>query len=143
MFVTGEISPGWNVIASYAYADPRVTEDNSIPVGKQLPGAAQNIASLWTTYIIPKGNLKGFGGGLGLYYVGDRFVDSVNTFKLPSYLRTDAALFYRQGKFDAALNFQNLFDVNYFETAFGSTPTDTTVYSGYPFTVNFTLGWKF
>ncbi|MEH1846504.1 MAG: TonB-dependent siderophore receptor [Nostoc sp.] len=143
LFVTGEISPGWNVIASYTYADPRVTEDNSIPVGKQLPGAAQNIASLWTTYIIPKGNLKGFGAGLGLYYVGDRFVDSVNTFKLPSYLRTDAALFYRQGKFDAALNFQNLFDVNYFETAFGSTPTDTTVYYGYPFTVNFTLGWKF
>ncbi|MEH2455079.1 TonB-dependent receptor domain-containing protein [Nostoc sp.] len=59
---------------------------NSIPVGKQLPGAAQNIASFWTTYIIPKGNLKGFGGGLGLYYVGDRFVDSANTLKLPSYL---------------------------------------------------------
>ncbi|MEH1833311.1 MAG: TonB-dependent receptor [Nostoc sp.] len=143
LFVTGEISPGWNVIASYAYADPRVTEDNSIPVGKQLPGAAQNIASLWTTYIIPKGNLKGFGAGLGLYYVGDRFVDSAEAVKLPSYFRTDAALFYRQGKFDAALNFQNLFDVNYFETGFGSTPTDTKVYYGYPFTVNFTLGWKF
>jgi iron complex outermembrane receptor protein len=143
LFVTGEISPGWNVIASYAYADPRVTEDNSIPVGKELPGAAQNIASLWTTYIIPKGNLKGFGAGLGLYYVGDRFVDSANTLKLPNYVRTDAALFYRQGKFDAALNFQNLFDVNYFEGAFGSTPINTTVYYGYPFTVNFTLGWKF
>ncbi|MBN3947339.1 MAG: TonB-dependent siderophore receptor [Nostoc sp. NMS7] len=143
LFVTGEISPGWNVIASYAYADPRVTEDNSIPVGKELPGAAQNIASFWTTYIIPKGNLKGFGAGLGLYYVGDRFVDSANTVKLPNYVRTDAALFYRQGKFDAALNFQNLFDVNYFEGAFGSTPTDTTVYYGYPFTVNFTLGWHF
>ena len=143
LFVTGEISLGLNVIASYAYADPRVTEDNSIPVGKQLPGAAQNIASLWTTYIIPKGNLKGFGGGLGLYYVGDRFVDSANAVKLPSYLRTDAALFYRQGQFDAALNFQNLFDVNYFETGFGSMLTNTTVYYGYPFTVNFTLGWKF
>lgn len=30
LFVTGEISPGWNVIASYAYADPRVTEDIAI-----------------------------------------------------------------------------------------------------------------
>ena len=143
LFVTGEISPGWNVIASYAYADPRVTKDNRIPVGEQLPSAAQNLASLWTTYIIPKGNLKGFGGGIGLFYVGDRFVDSAEAVKLPNYVRTDAALFYRRGQFDAALNFQNLFDVHYFESGFGSTASNTQVYYGNPFTVTFTLGWKF
>ncbi|MEH1833300.1 MAG: TonB-dependent siderophore receptor [Nostoc sp.] len=140
LFVTGEILSGWNVIASYAYTDPRVTKDNSTPVGNLLNLAPQNQASLWTTYIIPKGNLKGLGAGFGLFYVGDRFGDLANSFKLPSYVRTDAALYYRRGQLDAALNFQNLFDLKYFDTAFLS---DTQLYYGNPFTVNFTLGWHF
>ncbi|MEH2273872.1 MAG: TonB-dependent siderophore receptor [Nostoc sp.] len=139
LFVTGEILPGLNVIASYGYTDPRVTKDNSTPVGNLINLAPQNQASLWTTYIIPRGNLKGIGAGLGLFYVGDRQGDLANSFKLPSYVRTDAALFYRRGQLDTALNFQNLFDITYFDTAL----TRTTVFYGNPFTVTFTLGWHF
>ncbi|MEH1833302.1 MAG: TonB-dependent siderophore receptor [Nostoc sp.] len=141
LFVTGEILLGWNVIASYAYTDPRVTDDNNIPVGNLLALAPQNQASLWTTYIIPKGNLKGLGVGLGLFYVGDRQGNLANTFELPSYVRTDAAVYYRRGQFDGALNFQNLFDIRYIDTAFAN--NNTRVFYGSPFTVNFTLGWHF
>ncbi len=143
LFVTGEILPGWNAIASFAYTDPRVTKDNSTPpiVGNKLPLAPQNQASLWTTYIIPKGNLKGLGAGFGLFYVGDREGDLANSFKLPSYVRTDAALYYRRGQFDGALNFQNLFDLKYFDTAFSN--SNTQLFYGNPFTVNFTLSWHF
>ena len=140
LFVTGEILPGWNVIASYAYADPRITKDNSSPspVGKAQTGVPLNQASLWTTYTIPQGNLQGLGGGIGVFYVGDRFIDTANTLKVPSYVRTDAALFYRRGKFDATLNFENLFDLAYFESG-----TNTSVTYGSPFTATLTLGWKF
>ena len=34
--VRGEILPGWSVIASYAYTDTRITEDNEFEVGNRL-----------------------------------------------------------------------------------------------------------
>ncbi|MGF1539913.1 MAG: TonB-dependent siderophore receptor, partial [Pleurocapsa sp.] len=92
--LTGEILPGWNVIAAYAYTDAEVTEDNAIAVGNRLANVPENAASLWTTYKIQDGNLQGLGFGLGLYYAGDRNADLDNTAFLPNYFRTDAAIFY-------------------------------------------------
>jgi iron complex outermembrane receptor protein len=83
-----------------------------------------NSASLWTTYEIQRGNLKGLGFGIGLFFVRERQGDLDNTFELPSYLRTDAAVFYRQNNWRAAVNVNNLFDVNYFEASdFGRVTT--------------------
>ncbi|MEH2010279.1 MAG: hypothetical protein V7K65_01820 [Nostoc sp.] len=39
------------------------------------------------------------GLSLGLFYIGDRQGDLNNTFTVPSYLRTDADIFYNQGVF--------------------------------------------
>ncbi|MBE9113091.1 TonB-dependent receptor, partial [Nodosilinea sp. LEGE 07298] len=50
-----------------------------------------------------------------VFYVGDRAGDFEDTFDLPSYLRTDAAVFYRRNNWRAAINVQNLFDVRYFK----------------------------
>ncbi|MHC5778368.1 TonB-dependent receptor domain-containing protein [Nostoc sp.] len=136
---TREILPGWNVITAYSYTDARITQDNNFPVGNLLPNQPVHLASLWTTYIIPKGNLQGLGFGFGLTYVGDQQVDSFNTLKLPSYIRADAALYYRRNNFNAALNIQNLFDKRYFEASNG----DTQVYPALPLTAKFTLGWQF
>ncbi|MGL6341066.1 MAG: TonB-dependent siderophore receptor, partial [Waterburya sp.] len=61
--LSGEISPGWKIITSYAYIDAEVSEDNSIPVGNRLFNAPEHSASLWTTYEIQQGNLKGLGFG--------------------------------------------------------------------------------
>ncbi|MEO1185197.1 MAG: TonB-dependent receptor, partial [Cyanobacteria bacterium J06636_27] len=80
---------------------------------------------------IKSGNLRGWGLGLGLYYVGERQGDLNNSFSLPSYLRTDASLFYRRSNLAASLNFQNLFDVNYYQGA----RNDLRVIPGAPFTV--------
>jgi iron complex outermembrane recepter protein len=41
---------------------------------------------------------------------GDRTGDLDNTFVLPNYFRTDAAIFYNRDRFKAALNFNNLLD---------------------------------
>ncbi|MGG6266574.1 TonB-dependent siderophore receptor [Leptolyngbya sp. AN03gr2] len=112
--VTGRILPGWNVIASYAYTDAKVTEDNSIPVGNRLQGVPEHQASLWTTYQIQSGSLRGLGFGLGLFYVGERQGNLANSFTLGDYFRTDASLFYRRDRFNAAVNIRNLFDIDYF-----------------------------
>ncbi|MEH2273819.1 MAG: TonB-dependent siderophore receptor [Nostoc sp.] len=137
--LTGEVLPGWNVIASYAYLDGRVTEDNRYPVGNRLQNAPEHTASLWTSYFVPKGSLKGWGVGLGLFYVSEKEGDLFNTFQLPSYFLTNAALYYRKDNLDLSLNFKNLFDVEYFESSRGildNVPGD-------PFTVELRARWKF
>ncbi|NJL57126.1 TonB-dependent siderophore receptor [bacterium] len=115
--ISGEILPGWNIIAGYSYTDARVTEDNSIPEGDRLANAPEHAFSIWSTYTIPSGSLQGLGFGLGLFYVGERAATLPNTFDLPGYLRTDAALFYRRNQFRAALNIKNLFNIDYFPSA--------------------------
>jgi iron complex outermembrane receptor protein len=135
----GSILPGWNIIAGYAYTDARTTKDNSIPIDNRLNNVPEHSLSLWTTYELQKGDLKGFGFGLGLFYVGDRQGDLANTFTLPSYFRTDAAIFYKRDKFRVALNIRNLFDVKYFESAY----SDLTVYPAEPLTLQGTVSWQF
>ncbi|MEM6839526.1 MAG: TonB-dependent siderophore receptor, partial [Cyanobacteria bacterium P01_C01_bin.120] len=116
-YLGGEILPGWNITAAYTYLDAFVSEDTRDIVGNRLPNVPENQFSLWTTYEIQQGDLAGLGVGLGLFYVGDRQGDQDNTVTLPSYLRTDAALFYRRNNWRAQLNFENLFDVEYFSSA--------------------------
>ncbi|MUL34901.1 TonB-dependent siderophore receptor [Gloeocapsopsis dulcis] len=115
--VRGEILPGWNMIATYALTDAFVSEDNDLPVGDRLAGIPKNTASLWSTYEIQSGDWQGLGFGLGLVYVDEREAQLPNTtVTLPSYFRTDASLFYRRDNWRAAVNFKNLFSVEYFNT---------------------------
>ncbi|MEP1078884.1 TonB-dependent siderophore receptor [Leptolyngbya sp. PL-A3] len=130
--VSGEITPGWNVIASYAHTDAEVTEDNFYLEGSRPDNVPRNNASFWSTYEIQSGNLQGLGFGLGLFYVGEREGDFENTYQLPSYVRTDAALFYRRDNWRVALNFQNLFDIDYIRYSEGYREANT---PGEPFTV--------
>lgn len=137
--LSGEILSGWNVILSYAHTDAEVTEDNTFPVGNRLPNVPRNQASLWTTYTIQEGALAGLGVGLGLFYVGARQGDLNNSFELNDYLRTDAALFYRRGRFRAAVNVRNLFDIDAAELSFGRAIIQRTD----PFTISGSISWEF
>ncbi|MEL6383693.1 MAG: TonB-dependent siderophore receptor, partial [Cyanobacteria bacterium J06626_18] len=111
--IIGEILPGWNVIASYAFIDAEIIEDNTFEVGNRLIGVPEHSASLWTTYEIQSGDLQGLGLGLGFDFVGDREGDLENSFQLDSYFVTNAAIFYGRDNWRAALNFRNLFDTDY------------------------------
>ena len=137
--VSGEILPGWNIIASYAYTNAEVTEDNDIPVGNRLPNVPEHQASLWTTYEIQDGDFQGLGFGLGLFYVGERQGDINNSFQVDDYLRTDAALYYQRNRFNAAVNIRNLFDINYVRTGFRTTDIEL----GEPFTIVGSVSWEF
>lgn len=129
--VTGEILPGWNVLLGFSLLDAESTESGNFPEGATPPNAPETSASLWTTYEIQSGDLAGLGFGIGLYYVGERQGDFANTFTLDDYLRTDAAIYYRQDDVRLGLNFRNLFDIDYFEGA----GDRLGAYPGDPFTV--------
>jgi iron complex outermembrane recepter protein len=131
--VAGEILPGWNLIASYAYTDAEITEGTfGVPDGSRPANVPEHSGSLWTTYEIQNGDFQGLGFGLGLFFVGERQGDNQNTFELPGYVRTDAAVYYQQDNWRAAVNVRNLFDTNYFESIeYGR----VTVKPGAPFTI--------
>ncbi|MEA5605705.1 TonB-dependent siderophore receptor [Nostoc sp. UHCC 0252] len=138
--IAGEILPGWKVSASYAYTNAEVSEDVSIPIGNRLEDVPYNQASLWTTYQIQNGDLKGLGFGLGLFYVGTRAGNLANSFEIPDYLRTDAAIYYRRDAWKAAINIRNLFDTEYYGSSSG---LRTLVRTGAPFTIIGSMSWEF
>jgi iron complex outermembrane receptor protein len=137
--IAGEILPGWNIIAGYAYTDTRITRDNTFRAGNRLNNVPENAFNLWTTYEIQSGSLQGLGFGLGLFFVGERQGNLANTFQVPGFLRTDAALSYRRDRFRAAINIRNLFDVEYFESA----ANINRISLGDPFTIQGTVSWEF
>ncbi|BAU12077.1 TonB-dependent siderophore receptor [Leptolyngbya sp. NIES-3755] len=135
--IAGEILPGWNLIASYFINDAFISQDNSLPTGDRLVNAPRNGGSLWTTYEIQRGRLKGLGIGAGIFFVGDREATLPNTIEIPSYIRTDATVFYRQPNYQIALTLKNLFDKKYYDSqGFLLTP-------GAPLTVIGSVSFKF
>ncbi|MEL6401217.1 MAG: TonB-dependent receptor, partial [Cyanobacteria bacterium J06626_4] len=130
--IAGEILPGWNIIANYAYTDAEITEDEDFE-GNRLTDAPAHNFNLWTTYDIQDGPLVGLGFGLGFNFVGERSGDLANSFEVDSYFLTNAAISYERDNWRAALNIRNLFDVDYIESTgvnrtFGIAP-------GEPFTL--------
>ena len=115
--IAGEILPGWNIIANYAYTDAEITSDNRGNEGNRLTGVPENNINLWTTYDIQNGPLEGLGFGLGVNYVTERFGDTANTFAADDYFLTNAAVSYKRDNWRAALNIRNLFDVDFIESA--------------------------
>ncbi|NEQ28671.1 MAG: TonB-dependent receptor, partial [Microcoleus sp. SIO2G3] len=88
-----------------------------------------------------EGDLEGLGFGIGLFFQGERQGNLTNTFTLPSFLRTDATVFYRRDCFRASINLQNLFDVEYYEGSRDN--TDVRVVVGAPFTISGQIAWEF
>ncbi|MCC6141402.1 MAG: TonB-dependent receptor [Nitrospira sp.] len=152
--VQGQILPGWDVIANYAYIDARVKNDLLFAEGSRLSNSALHQGSLWTTYFFQEGVVKGFGAGVGMFAQGKRngvfqCQDPANCaapFELAGYVRMDAALYYRKpeifGRTNmmAALNFTNLLDQRYFS---GTQNFREIVYTGAPFTVIGSLKFEF
>lgn len=137
--LVGEILPGWQIITGYAYTDARVVEDDRIEVGNRLANVPEHAVNLWTSYEIQSGALQGLGFGIGFFYQSDREVAAENLFRLPSFLRTDAAIFYRRDQLQVSLNVQNLFDVEYYPAG----RDFVRVIPGQPFTVVGRVSWEF
>lgn len=105
----GEIAPGLNLTANYAYTDSKVSKvnpdlaaspDNTIKVGDVVPGYVKHVANAWLSYKLNSGVLKGTGVSLGGTYYGGRQTDtwSVGLEKLPNYFKMDGGLFWEGSK---------------------------------------------
>jgi iron complex outermembrane recepter protein len=127
--LTGQILPGWNIVASAYVNNAFVSQDNDIPIGDRLIGAPSGGASLWTTYEFQRSRLKGFGFGGGVFFVGDREASLPNTFVIPGYVRADATIFYRRDNWRLGLNFKNITNTRYYDSQGAS------LRPGAPFTV--------
>lgn len=119
--------PGLALIASYGYADVRVTRSTVVTSGVAVQGKRpigvpdQTIAG-WGDYTLQSGPLRGFGFGGGLRYIGSSYGDAVNSaaYKVPGYLLVDAQVHYDFGALSpslrgltAAVNATNLLDNHY------------------------------
>jgi len=137
--LTGEILPGWKVIGGLGFTDARITRDTTFTVGNRLAAAPLFSASVWSTYQVQEGALRGLGLGAGVTYVGQRYGDLNNSYVVGAYTRLDAAVYY---DFDAhyrlAVNMRNLTDVRYVEQPFNQFNNAP----GAPFTVLATLSAK-
>ena len=107
-----------------------MTEDNDYQ-GAALVGAPRWSGSLWSTYKIGAGSLKGLGFGAGMVAVDHRNGSLDNSFSVPGYMRVDASAFYDLTEnVRVSLAIKNLFDIDYIET-----PVSTTeIYAGAPLT---------
>lgn len=136
--LSGQILPGWNIIASYFVNDAFVSVgDENNPVDDSLVNAPGAGGSLWTTYEIQSGGMRGLGFGGGVFYTGDREATLPNTFKIPSYVRADASIFYKCDNWRVGLNFKNLLDTRYYDSQ------GYFLLPGAPFTVLGTVSFEF
>jgi iron complex outermembrane recepter protein len=143
--VGGRLLPGWDVIATYAYIDAEMIAGDTvlgIAAGNTFANVPLHSGSLWTTYTIQSGPLQNLGAGFGFFAAAKRLGDFQNSYEMPGYVRTDAALYYRKPEIVrrtnliASLNFRNLLDTQYYE---GSRENRREIYAGVPFTVLGTL----
>lgn len=119
--VNGQITPKWNVFASYTYLDGELVKGaanaNPSENGNEIPSTPENSFSLWTTYNVT----DKFTIGGGANYVDSRYGNTANTTEVPSYWRYDAMAKYVVNKtLDFQLNVQNLTDERYFDQVYST-----------------------
>ncbi len=129
-----ELTDGLSLIASYAYTDSKITEDNPdaaglSDVGNRLAFVPRHQASLWLDYTVQSDTAWGglsFGGGAR--YMGQTYGDNANVYDIPDYTLFDAAIRYDFAAIDqkydgltGSLNVSNLFDKKYVSTCIAST----------------------
>ncbi|TXI30422.1 MAG: TonB-dependent receptor [Nitrosomonas oligotropha] len=155
--ISGQLTEAWQIIATYAYTDTRITKDASCDLedentnfclqsglgntSHRLPNAAPHSGSLWTKYDFKQGILRGLSLGTGVFVVGKRQGNVTNDFQLPGYARWDASA-ARLWKFGptlltAQVNVRNILDNGYFVGAntYDGSPSGYGNIPGAPLTV--------
>jgi catecholate siderophore receptor len=110
----GNLSSRWKVTAGYANQDARVTADTAAaPAGRRVGLVPRHQANLWSTYDVT----RRFTAGGGIVHQSRLFTSFTNLVALPSFTRADAVALYRVGRYQVAVNVENLFDTRYYATA--------------------------
>ncbi|MBX4875571.1 TonB-dependent siderophore receptor [Rhizobium bangladeshense] len=117
------INENWKILASLAYTDMEVTENEANPalVGNSPYLIPKVTASLWVDYTLTTGAFEGMSFGAGVRHQGWSWADEANTEKVPAATLVDAAIRYERENWGAALNVTNLFDKEYVKGCGGLT----------------------
>jgi iron complex outermembrane receptor protein len=110
---TATIARGWDMVASYTYMQPKISNANDGTEGNRPAAVPMNMASVWSDYTIHAGALKNFGFGGGLRYVGSAPGDNANSFSVPDHTLVDAAVHYDFAQYRVGINATNLADTTY------------------------------
>lgn len=115
--VSGELQDGWNVIGNIAVLDAKLVKDTRLEEGNRLEGVPTVSGSLWSTYQLQDGALRGLGAGAGVFFAGKRYGDLANSYSASGYARVDMSLFYDiNEQLRVSLNARNVLDRDYIET---------------------------
>lgn len=87
---------------SYTLIDMEITRDTISLQGKTPVWVPEQMASLWSNYLLG-GSLEGMRVGAGLRYVGEAEMDAANTDKVPDYLLMDMSASYDLAALSASL----------------------------------------
>ncbi len=109
---------GLNIIAGYSYNDSKLTKATVALEGRRPASAGPaTLINSWISYVLPSGELKGLGLGLGTNYVGKHFTSNsavTGIFTLPSYVMMNTTAFYDTGKYRMGFKVDNLTNRLYF-----------------------------
>ncbi|SEM90205.1 iron complex outermembrane recepter protein [bacterium A37T11] len=113
----GELLPGLNLIANYAYTNDKVTKVTpgvtAYEVGQNIAGYATHNANAWLTYKLQNGPLKNLGFSSGGSFQADRdaWVKNLEgAARLPTYFRLDGGLFWERNNLRISGNIYNILD---------------------------------
>jgi catecholate siderophore receptor len=135
--VNGYVAPRWQIAGGYAYQNAYITSATaSAALGAIVGQVPRHQFSLWNRYqFAPR-----LGAGVGVISRSDMFAAIDDTVTLPSYLRTDAAVFLAlTDRLRLQMNVENLFDATYFINA----DSNTNISPGSPRAVRIALTTRF
>jgi iron complex outermembrane receptor protein len=131
----GEIIPGLQLLASYAYIESRIENPNFVTTplkgaeligstGNRLFGVPRHGGSALAVYHVATGPLQRLEFGFGVVARGVREGDSANDYQLPAFARCGALAAYSwraaATDFTVQMNVDNVFNARYFESLSGT-----------------------
>jgi TonB-dependent siderophore receptor len=109
----GTLWQGARMSAAYTYNDARIVASNDIPHGNRAEMTARHRANIWLDQAID----AWWSIGVGALLNSDQYALSDNAVRLPGYGRVDAALTYRQKRFDVRFKLNNVGNAHFYESA--------------------------
>ncbi|PZP45578.1 MAG: TonB-dependent siderophore receptor, partial [Pseudopedobacter saltans] len=115
--IHGEVLPGLNLMANYAYTDSKISKADSssasqLTIGNKVPGYAKHVINAWGSYTFREGVLNGFGINLGYNFQGDRttwsWAGASGDLALPDYIKFDGGLFWTNNKLRITATMMNI-----------------------------------
>jgi len=145
LVLAGRLTARWSVSASYELLDPFIIngglDSGGISLNGKMPALVpRNSASVYTTFDLG----HGFGVGGGTLSVGGRYTSNDDSVSLPAFIVVNAVVYFRNGRWEARLNCNNLLNHRYWITAGeGTDYTGQTVMPGTPINMSGSLVWHF